>query len=264
MSKKMGTPKVLWLDKYERQARLVPGLLALMPIAITITALGLRSTSVTSIVASLMSMAGGPILLSNTVRGFGLKAQGKLWAEWGGSPTTIALRLRDESVNDVQRDGWRRALEQVCGCQLPSRRSELAHPKDADQKIDSAVARLRELTRDEKRFMLIQAENRTYGFWRNLYAIRNLGRVVALTGCLAIISLVLTRLAGGLRPTFRAADVLGLLANALAVLVWFTLPSAVRVRAAGDKYAHQLLQGAVSLASDVAGGSPDPAKGNQS
>ncbi|HET9874823.1 MAG TPA: hypothetical protein VFQ37_03560, partial [Mycobacterium sp.] len=70
---------MLWLDKYERQARLMPGLLALLPVAITITALGLQNASVVSIAASLVSMAGGPILLSDTVRSFGLRAQRQLW-----------------------------------------------------------------------------------------------------------------------------------------------------------------------------------------
>src|SRR6266852_7080577 len=86
---------VLWLDKYERQARLVPGLLALLPVAVTVTALGLRQAPVVSVVVSLFSLAGGPVLLADTVRGLGLKAQGDLWTSWGGAPTTIALRLRE-------------------------------------------------------------------------------------------------------------------------------------------------------------------------
>ncbi len=246
---------MLWLDKYERQARLAPGLLMLLPLAVTVTALGFRSVPVVSIAASLVSVAGGPVLLAGTVRGFGLKVQPHMWASWGGSPTMIALRLREDSANEVQRDVWRRSIEQVTGIQLASRRSESARPQAADQKIDAAVGRLRELTRDEQRFALIQAENRAYGFWRNFYAIRTLGRLVALAGILAMTSLVLWRLAGGLHPVVQVASALGLVIDALIMVVWLVLPSADRVRLAADKYACQLLQGTVSLASDASGAS---------
>lgn len=249
---------MLWLDKYERQARLAPGLLALLPVAVTIAALGFRSAPVISIVASLVSVAGGPMLLADTVRSFGLKAQAELWASWGGSPTTVALRLRKDSANDVQRDVWRRAVEQVTGIQLASRRSEAANPATADQKIDVAVARLRELTRNEQRFMLVQAENRGYGFRRNFYAIRNIGRLIALSGVLVIAGFVLGHWASGLHSPLQLDDAFGLIVNTLIIVGWFTLPSADRVRTAGDKYAYQLLQGAVSLESDAVEASATP------
>jgi hypothetical protein len=62
------TPKVLWLDKYERYARVAPGLFALLPVVITVIALGYRQVPVVSGVASMLSLAGGPVLLADTVR----------------------------------------------------------------------------------------------------------------------------------------------------------------------------------------------------
>lgn len=229
----------------------------LLPVAVTVTALGFRSVPVVSIATSLASVAGGPVLLAGTIRGLGLKVQPELWTAWGGSPTMMALRLRANSANEVQRDVWRRAIEQVTGIQLASRRSESANPQGADQKIDVAIGRLRELTRDEQRFALIQAENRGYGFWRNFYAIRHLGRLAALAGTLVIAGLTLWRLESGVHPVIQVASALGLVINALVIVLWLALPSVDRVRVAGDKYAYQLLQGAVSLASEAGSISPN-------
>lgn len=250
---------VLWLDKYERQARLVPGLLSLLPIAITVMALGLRQAPVVSGVVSLLSLAGGPVLLADIVRRMGLKAQRDLWLAWGGAPTTIALRLRETTPNAVQRDLWRKAVQKVTGMQLASGRSEDANPVRADQTIETAVSRIRELTRDDQRFYMVQTENRGYGYRRNLYAIRALGRVVALLGLLVILGFALWPLINGKHPDLRIAYILGFILDALIMLGWYLLPSPGQVREAGDKYAHQLLQAAVTLAAETpAGATPPP------
>jgi len=243
---------MLWLDRYERRARLAPGLLALLPVAVTITALGLRNAPVVSAVVSLLSLAGGPVLLADTVRSFGAKAQLKLWETWGGSPTTIALRLREPTQNALQRDTWRSAVEKVADVKLATRRSEQSSPAKADEAIEVGVGRLRELTRgSDPRFLLVQAENRGYGFQRNLYGMRHVGRVLALAGALVVGAFMAWRGAAGMHPVVLTADVLGLIANVLILLGWCVLPSANRVRAVADKYAYQVLQAAVSLASDT-------------
>lgn len=243
---------MLWLDRYERRARLAPGLLALLPAAVTINALGLRDAPIISAVVSLLSLTGGPVLLADTVRSFGSKAQTELWRTWGGSPTTIALRTREPTQNGLQRETWRSAVEKVADIRLASRRSEQSRPAKADEAIEVAVGRLRELTRgSDPRFLLVQAENRGYGFQRNLYGIRRIGRMLALGGFLVIGAYVAWRGVTGVHPVVLTADVLGLLVNVLILLGWCVLPSADHVRAAGEKYAYQLLQAAVSLARDT-------------
>jgi hypothetical protein len=231
---------VLWLDKYERYARVAPGLFAVLPVVITVTALGYRQVPVVSVAVSLLSLAGGPVLLADTVRQFGQRAQDKLWNKWGGAPTTLALRLRENSSNTVQRDMWRSAIEKVSGVALASRAVETRNPRKADETINAAVARLRELTRGEQRFTLLQAENRSYGLQRNLYG-------VAFLGILVIAGFMTWDLVQNRHADVPTADVLGLLLNGAIMAAWFALPSAKRVRVAGDKYAHQLLHAAVSL-----------------
>jgi hypothetical protein len=239
---------MLWLDKYERYARVAPGLFALLPVVVTVIALGYRQVPVVSGVASLLSLAGGPVLLADTVRQFGQRAQDRLWSKWGGAPTTLALRLRENPSNSIQRDMWRKAAEKVSGITLVSRAVEAKNPNKADEAIDAAVARLRQVTRGEQQFTLLQAENRSYGFQRNLYGIRWIGRLVALAGMLVIAGFMAWGLTHNRHASVPTADILGLLLNGAVLLIWFALPSAKRVRVAGDKYAHQLLHAAVSIA----------------
>ena len=217
----------------------------------SVTALGLRQAPVVSVVVSLLSLAGGPILQADIIRSYGLKTQDQLWASWGGAPTTIALRLRETTSNQVQRDIWRKAVQKVTGIQLASTRSESANPARADQKIEAAVSRIRELTRDDQRFYLVQAENRAYGYRRNFYAVRNLGRLVALRGLVVILGFVFWPTISGKHLDVQVAYILGTLVDAVIAAGWYLLPSTQRVRQAGDKYAYQLLQAAVTLSTDA-------------
>lgn len=84
---------MLWLDDYERRARLAPGLLAVLPIALVILALGLRRLPIVSALLSLVTAVGGPVVLASLVRHRGLRLQAELFRKWGGAPTTKGLRL---------------------------------------------------------------------------------------------------------------------------------------------------------------------------
>lgn len=53
---------MLWLDAYERRARLAPGLLALLPVSVAVTVLGLREAPVVTSIIALFAAAGGPVL----------------------------------------------------------------------------------------------------------------------------------------------------------------------------------------------------------
>src|ERR1700730_18752231 len=82
------------LDEYNRRARLVPGLFFVLPVPVVIVALGLRQNPVVAVLVSLIPVMGGPVALADYVRQRGLKVQEALYAAWGGSPTTAALRYR--------------------------------------------------------------------------------------------------------------------------------------------------------------------------
>jgi hypothetical protein len=238
---------MIWLDEYERRCRLAPGLLALIPVAVVITAVGVRTAPVVSGALSLICLAGGPVLLAAYVRSRGLAAQKELWTAWGGPPTTRALRTRETATNPVRRDAWRSAIEAVTKMPLLSPSAEDADPVRADDTIEVAVDRLRELTRTEA-FPLVAAEHRNYGFERNFYGMRASGRLIALISVIAVGVVVAVRAAGTIHPAMPVPFILGAAIDLLVLIGWLVLPSERRTRTTADKYAHQLLQGAVTLA----------------
>jgi hypothetical protein len=227
------------LSPYELWARLAPGLFALAPVAILITALGFRGAPVISVVISLLSVISGPILIASVVRRMGLTSQEELWDRWGGPPTTRFLRTRDAAPNAVQRDAWREAVSAATKIPLLSARAEKANPVKADDTIATAVANLRTMTKTDA-FPMIAAENRNYGFERNLYGSRKAGRIIAILVMIVLAAAIGWRAADGMHPIVPVPYVLGLVLDALFVAGWFVLPSA-------EQYAHQLLQGAITL-----------------
>jgi hypothetical protein len=124
--------------------------------------------------------------------------------------------------------------------------AETQNPGNADDAIEVAVAQLREKTRTEE-FPLVLAENRDYNFQRNLYGLRGFSRLVS-----GVCSLLLGVALAGQSLThghaFQAGAVIaGLIIDVCLFAMWLTLPKSEQVKQAGDKYAHQLLQAAVTL-----------------
>ncbi|MEU9570908.1 hypothetical protein AB0D62_13610 [Streptomyces massasporeus] len=245
------------MDDYERRARLAPGLLVLLPVSVALAVLGLSKAPGVVSVLTALSLAGGPVVLAELVRHQGRKVQEVLWASWGGSPTIQKLQLRQEGQNSLQRETWRKAVSFVTGIELPSARSERANPTKADEAIDVAVGQIRSLTRDETKFPLVRAENRSYGFHRNLYGIRWTGRITALLVVLGVLAYMLWLTNVEHQPGLTLANTLALLATVSCLVIWCVLPSEVRTQNAAERYAYELLQAAIVLAAEKAEPTPE-------
>ncbi|HEU5156133.1 MAG TPA: hypothetical protein VFU43_03995 [Streptosporangiaceae bacterium] len=243
---------MLWLDDYERRARLAPGLLALLPVVIVMAVLGLRKEPVVSAVITAVALGGGPLALAELVRRHGRKAQESLWSSWGGALTTQKLRLREPTQNSLQRETWRKAVSSITGIELASVRRERANPTKADEAIEVVVGQIRDLTRDGDKFPLVRAENRGYGFHRNLYGIRWIARFIALVVVLGVLGYMFWLAKVANQPALTVVNIVALAAAVLCLAIWFMLPSAKHTRDAADRYAYELLQAAVVLASEKA------------
>ena len=106
---------------------------------------------------SLVSLAGGPVLLSAYVRQIGLKAQAEMCSTWGGSPTRHALRCRSTTTGEIQRNRWRTAVETVTGVSLLPDQAERANPEKADEAVPVARECLAPRPRDELERRLAEA-----------------------------------------------------------------------------------------------------------
>ncbi|WP_055623550.1 hypothetical protein [Streptomyces sp. JHA19] len=249
---------VVWLDDYERRARLVPGLLAIFPLAILLSVLSLRQLPTVSYVMGAVVLIGIPVVVADIVREQGRNAEKSLWASWGGPPTTAWLRLRDPSDNEVQRDLWRKAVAEVSGVELLTLRAERANPSRADQAIVTAVSQVRDRTRDIEKFQLLFNENRNYGFARNLYGVRWIGRGISLVGVLFVGAYMAWLWLGRHQDAITAENLFGV-ASCLALFIyWCVWPTPGRVQEAANKYAQQLLQSAVTLKCDGLAAATEP------
>jgi hypothetical protein len=179
-------------DAYSLRARLLPALLLVLPPAIVCALLfPVLYATLAHAFGSLGVVAVAMFLLAHLIREQGRRLQQRLYIEWGGTPTTIWLRHRDNNIDPITKARYHRFLEaRVSALQLPSPESEARDPAAADKAYDSAVKWLLEFTRNTKSFPLVFSENVYYGFRRNASAARPIALflVVALALVTAFVS----------------------------------------------------------------------------
>lgn len=121
-------------DPYERQARLFPALLALLPLFITVGSIyGPRLSALTNLITVVIA-CGGLYLLAQVSRDRGKALEGKLFAEWGGKPSTQLLRHRDRSIETTTKARYHTFLSRKLAQALPDASEEANDPNSLMQK----------------------------------------------------------------------------------------------------------------------------------
>lgn len=225
-----------WLDEYDREARLAPAMLALLPLALIAIGLGMENNAIlTSVVAALLAV-GAPVILAKQVADRGRVIEASLFAKWGAPPTTLMLVRPVEGASRYIQQQRRTRLEKACGISLPT------NPVLSDADLETYQAALRwlvENTRDHTRFPVVWAELKAYGFERNTLGLRTMALFTAAIGVLTLTAGAIT---GTLSADLSPRPNLALAATcALAGLWWWRVPSESRVRAAADRYAERIL-----------------------
>ena len=244
-------------DSYSRQARLFPGLLTLFPIILTAIAWFPRLVT-SSWGATLVTVATSCGLLyglSVLSRSRGKKVEKRLLAEWGGWPTTIWLRHREEHLPPPVLARYHTFFARnVPLFVAPSPEQERADPKAADAMYASAVKWLQERCRG-KAYPLVEKENAEYGFRRNLRGLKPIGVAACLAALLISFLAVVWRydsilpaMSNFSMPVLLAAlsaikpAAIGAICVDLAALAaWFAIVRDEWVRDAGDQFARALL-----------------------
>jgi nucleoside phosphorylase len=169
------------IDGYSIQARLTPLLISALPLLI-LGSVALPQLAVSERVVVLGLMVALCPLFDQLARIRGRRSQSRTFEAWGGRPTTQILRWRGSESLVIQ-TRRHEAIERVTGTRLPTAAEEEADPDTADQAYEAAVRMLRTLTAEIR---LVQAENRNYGFRRNLYGLRPWGYLAILIGFLIL------------------------------------------------------------------------------
>lgn len=230
------------MDTYQRRARVYPVLLTTFPAAFLAATIMSAPPAWWKTVVGLAGSAGLLFFVAQIGRTFGRRKQEILFDTWRGKPTTILLRFRD-TQNRRNVEWLHSEVEQLVARQLPTEAEELADPIVADAAYDAAVHRLRELRRDRRRFPLVFEENCSYGFRRNLYGLRQPGKLLAWGCMLASAALLLLSMVGALDLS-RLGMGLSLLVAITAIALWTWIVNEEWVREAAFAYAEALLSSA--------------------
>jgi hypothetical protein len=222
------------IDAYDLRARLFPALIVSLPVVAFVYGALPSARSFWGGVSGTVLGAAVLFALMRFGRDRGARLQKHLYKLWGGTPTTIMLRHRDQSLDPYTKERYKRTLARLSGLTFPSEPEELAHPKEADDIYDSAVRNLLEHRRRQSD-KLVFNENCNYGFVRNLVGLKRVGLVIVSLALGADIFLYLR----------HAAAPSGLLVSGLVSLltgVMLLLSTRATVRRTGDAYAMALLR----------------------
>jgi hypothetical protein len=228
---------VLGLDRYERSARLYPALLSVAPVSATMFLWAPQASVLVGGAASATVTAALSLLLMRYGRSRGRIVQERLIARNGGLESTTALRHRDRRVATASKERYHRFLR-AQGLKIPQAAAEAADPAKADDIYRSAADWLRTRTRDPAKFELLHAENRDFGFRRNLLGLKPLGLSLAMLSFLANARLGYLFMADHMRLLVSAILGAALLAT---IMAWLVIVTMDFVADAARSYTEQLL-----------------------
>ena len=152
LTMRLGLDKIL--DPYDLTARLLPGLLVLLPAILCIAVLYGAKSPLAVALGSVLATCGGPYLLSSFVRTWGQRAQDRLFRQWGGQPTTLLLRHRHDHLPPLTKGRYRELAASRLSVALPTDVEEEDDPTKADQAYVAQPMPCAHSRMIERRFLL--------------------------------------------------------------------------------------------------------------
>jgi len=238
-------------DPYDRQARLYPALLCLLPLLALVALLYAPDVSALTGVVTIAVSCGGLFLMTNICREMGKRLEDSLYREWGGKPTTQLLRHRDGIIDSVTKRRYHTFLAAKINAAFPDAEQEKTDPAKADEAYQSGARWLLDHTRPEagKQFALLFRDNITYGFRRNALGTRPLGIIIA-CGCLlwALVKEHVLFNAGGklfdwpVLGQLSPAAIASLSVSGVMLLVWLFFFTKTTLRSSAFSFAETLLR----------------------
>jgi hypothetical protein len=229
------------MDQYDRNARLKPALLVVLPVALAVVALAPDAVVGWGGGIALIVQAGGTFLVAQLVGDIGKRKEPKLFEYFGGRPTELLLSHVHAPNKVALTDRHWKLAKLFPKIKLPTEAQEIKNSKAAFEIYTACCDKLRGMVRAEKeKFPLVHRENINYGFRRNLWAIRPAGLIVAIIAT-AVVS---AQIAGSVmaheqvplaQPIVAGSDVLMLLS-------WVFVVTRDWVKRAAILYAERLLE----------------------
>ncbi|WP_306565359.1 hypothetical protein [Flavobacterium lindanitolerans] len=169
------------IDDYSLRARFYPSLIVLLPAFVVAIFYITDIEKYYHYFTALCGLGLFSYILAQLGRDRGKKKEPDLFVAFGGKPTTQIMRYRDTHLNRISKDRYRSLLEQMIpNLTLPTQTEENNDPKAADEIYDSCAKFLISKTRDNQKYYLLYKENTSYGFRRNLWAMKGIAITIIL------------------------------------------------------------------------------------
>lgn len=225
------------LDRYDRNARLYPAFLSLMPIFIVVA---FWLPQVWTLLGGLFSFAvacGLMFYLAQIVRYLGRKVERRLGDRVARPLSAILLSHTDTRIPSDTKMRYHQYLTDH-GIKVPNFELELNDPKAAHQSFRSAVDWLLEHTRPTAKTSMLLNENIAYGFRRNLLGLKPIAMLLLLIAIIA--NAVLVFLHHQEQNRALAAGIVEML-FLLALVAWILVVKSAFVEDASFAYAQRFL-----------------------
>lgn len=160
------------IDAYSLKARVYPMLILFSPLIIVGFFFSIQFDSIVHGFSSLGIVGILSYLFSQLGRDQGKKKEPELWDSWGGPVTTQILRLTDNTIDQYTKERYHKRLLQLCPTDVPELNRERNDIKASDEIYRAWTKFLISNTRNVKDFPLLLKENTSYGFRRNLWALK--------------------------------------------------------------------------------------------
>lgn len=162
------------MNRYNLTARVFPMLLFYLPLLIVAVMFSIEIDKEIHMLSSFGVIAALSYFNAQLGRKYGKSKELALWQSWGGAPTTQILRWRNTILDANTKKRYHFELQSLCPVNpFPTEAIETADHLKADAAYNSWIRYLISQTRDTKIFNLLFSENINYGFWRNLWALKN-------------------------------------------------------------------------------------------
>lgn len=229
------------LDKYVLFARVGPIAIVALALFLAVSAWIPFSQWPVKLVGGSAFFGIGAFVLAQLTRDAGKRIEPALWASWGGPPSVRFLRHRDTTIAAGSKTAmYRRLIELGVVDRMPNEDEERQDPDAADAIYRTCSDWLRRKAMELKAkapFDVVQSENISYGFRRNLLGIRTYGLIVVA----ATVLITAGAFWSGRRPYIESAAIISL------ELYLLTCVNAAAVKRAADEYAKRLLDALQSL-----------------
>ena len=235
------TTITIGFDAYSLVARILPGYVTLVPIALPLL---LMPNGVQLSFGSIALMLPLVYFVAYQIgKEPGKRNEKKLWRKWGGAPTTRFLRHSNEEYGDGRRLRLQERLTQL-GMTVPTPQEEEQDPSAADVHYEVCTSEIIRRTRNVETFPLVFRSVTSYGLQRNLWGLKAFGIVAIVISAMTCI-LMLFLYGAGDQQIVAAA--LALLVDLALLLIWVFGVNEGRVRMAAEEYARNLFEAALDL-----------------